>query len=159
MPQRRSTIASVSHRSDDELCNPDDAIVKSPMIDWGAVEITDAPWASEMRATSSKAPAQLIQTLSDAILGVGGWILSRSYDAPEKVILIFEFERHACLDIYSVLLSAGLELSANDYMWLNNLCRCTLDRIHACGKEIACIELKIITSCRAVGPDRASPMV
>ena len=122
-------------------------------------EITDTPWTLELKATSPAPPAQLIQTLSDSILGVGGWILSRSYDATGKVALIIEFERHACLDIYSLLLAAGLELGTNDHMWLNNLCRCTQDRIHACGKEVACIELEILTSWRPAVPDRASAVV
>jgi hypothetical protein len=73
-----------------------------------------------------------------------------------KVTLIFEFERHACLDIYSLLLAAGLQLGANEYKSLNDLCRCTQSRIHTCGKEIACIELEILTSCQ---PDRASVVV
>lgn len=60
-------------------------------------EITDTPWTLELKATSPAPPAQLIQTLSDSILGVGGWILSRSYDATGKVALIIEFERHAAI--------------------------------------------------------------
>lgn len=41
----------------------------------------------------------------------------------------------------------------------DGLCRCTQDRIHACGKDIASIDLEIMTFCPTVGPDRASPVV
>ena len=35
------------------------------------------PWAMQMKAVSIEEPARLVQTLTGAILGCGGWVLSR----------------------------------------------------------------------------------
>jgi hypothetical protein len=56
-----------------------------------------------MKATSIEEPARLVPTLAGAILGCGGWVLSRSCNDTGKVTMLFEFERQACVDIYSVL--------------------------------------------------------
>ncbi len=129
-----------------------------PMRDWEDFQIMEPAWASRMKAVSHEEPEHLIRTLSDAILGVGGWIISRSSDDTGMVNLEFEFERTACLDIYGLLVAADLELGASEHMWLNDLCRCTQDRIDDCGREIVGIELEIKVSCQPVKPYPTSPM-
>ena len=58
----------------------------------------------QMRAISAREPGRLVQTLTGAILGCGGWVLSRGATDTGLVNMLFEFERHSCIDIYSVLL-------------------------------------------------------
>jgi len=103
------------------------------------------PWATGMKAASIEEPARLVPTLTGAILGCGGWVLSRSCNDTGKVTMLFEFERQACVEIYTVLVSAGVELSRSDHIWLTELCQCTSNNRNDCGTEIASIELEIQT--------------
>jgi hypothetical protein len=103
------------------------------------------PWALQMRAVSASKPERLIQTLTGAILGCGGWVLSRGASDTGVVSLLFEFERHACLDIYSILVGAGLELSQNGHSQLTELYQCTRLSAEDCGDEIVSVDLEIIS--------------
>ena len=115
------------------------------MPDHDAGHTKTIPWAMEMRAVSEEEPARLVQTLSGAILGCGGWVLSRGANDLGTVRMEFEFERHTCIDIYSVLIASGLELSRSAHIRFTELCQCTRSGQRDCGKEIASIELEILT--------------
>jgi hypothetical protein len=103
------------------------------------------PWAIQMKAVSAEAPSRLVQSLTGAILGCGGWVLSRGANDSGTVNMLFEFERQACVDIYSVLVAAGLELSQSGHVRFTELCMCTRNQRRDCGAEIASIELEIQT--------------
>ena len=103
------------------------------------------PWAMQMKAVSCQDPGRLVHTLTGAILGCGGWVLSRGANDSGTVTILFEFERHACLDIYSVLIAAGVELSQNGHIRFTELCQCTRNNQLDCGTEIASIDLEIRT--------------
>lgn len=102
-------------------------------------------WAIQMRAISAEEPGRLVRRLTGAILGCGGWVLCRGANDAGTATMLFEFERHACVDIYGVLIAAGLELSANGHTRFTELCQCTRLRSSETGKEIASIELEIQT--------------
>lgn len=99
----------------------------------------------QMRALSAEEPGRLIQTLTGAILGCGGWVLSRGANDGGAVSLLFEFERRACVEIYSVLIAAGLDLSPSAHIRLTELCQCTRLSPENCGEEIASVDLEIQT--------------
>jgi hypothetical protein len=99
----------------------------------------------EMNAVSIEEPSRLVRTLTGAILGCGGWVLSRGANDTGKVTMLFEFERHSCIDIYTSLIAAGIELSQNGHVRFTELCQCTRSRIKDCGAEIASIDLEIQT--------------
>jgi len=103
------------------------------------------PWAMEMKAVSVEEPSRLVQTLTGAILASGGWVLSRGANDTGLVNMLFEFERHACVDIYSLLIGAGLELSQSGHVRFTELCQCTRNQQRDCGTEIASIDLEIQT--------------
>jgi hypothetical protein len=103
------------------------------------------PWAMQMKAISIEEPARLVQTLTGAILGCGGWVLSRGANDTGAVSMLFEFERQACVDIYSVMIAAGLELSQSGHVRFTELCQCTRSRQQDCGTEIASVDLEIQT--------------
>jgi hypothetical protein len=103
------------------------------------------PWAMQMKAISIEEPSRLVQTLTGAILGCGGWVLSRGANDSGTVSMLFEFERQACVDIYSVMIAAGLELSQNGHIRFTELCQCTRSNRQECGAEIASIDLEIQT--------------
>ena len=117
-------------------------------VDWAerdAGRSTGLPWALEMKAMSAEEPSRLVKTLTGAILGCGGWVLSRGASDSGTVSMLFEFERQACVDIYTVLIAAGLELSQSGHIRFTELCQCTRSRQRECGQEIASVDLEIQT--------------
>jgi hypothetical protein len=115
------------------------------MLERNAGQAMSIPWAMQMKAVSMEEPGRLVQTLTGAILGVGGWVLSRGANDTGTINMLFEFERQACVDIYSVLIAAGLELSQNGHIRFTELCQCTRNSRQNCGSEIASIDLEIQT--------------
>lgn len=111
----------------------------------GTVQAMSVPWAMQMKAISIEEPARLVKTLTGAILGCGGWVLSRGANDTGTVTMLFEFERQACVDIYSVLIAAGLELSQQGHIRFTELCQCTRSHQQECGTEIASVDLEIQT--------------
>ena len=103
------------------------------------------PWAMEMKAVSGEDPSRLVQTLTGAILASGGWVLSRGANDSGMVSMLFEFERQACVEIYSLLIASGLDLSQTGHIRFTELCQCTRSNQQDCGTEIASIDLEIQT--------------
>jgi hypothetical protein len=114
-----------------------------PELDAGLT--TTIPWAMQMKAVSIEEPSRLVQTLTGAILGCGGWVLSRGANDTGTVSMLFEFERQACVDIYSLLIASGLELSQNGHIRFTELCQCTRSQQKNCGAEIASVDLEVQT--------------
>jgi hypothetical protein len=56
------------------------------------------------------------------------------------------------VDIYSVLIAAGLELSQQAHIRFTELCQCTRNQRRDCGAEIASVDLEIHTFPTAVPP-------
>jgi hypothetical protein len=108
----------------------------------------EIPWAIQMRGVSMVEPGRLVMSLTGAIIGCGGWVLSRSASDSGMLNFLFEFERHACVDIYTVLISAGLELSQGAHMRFTELCQCTSLVPRDRGREIVSIDLEVQTLCK-----------
>lgn len=102
-------------------------------------------WAMQVKAVSAEEPARLVQSITGGILGCGGWVLSRGANDTGMVNMLFEFERQVCVDIYSILVGAGLELSQNGHIRFTELCQCTRCHPEDCGREIASVDLEIQT--------------
>jgi hypothetical protein len=104
------------------------------------------PWALQMRAISREEPGRTVKTLTGAILACGGWVLSRSASDTGMIEILFEFERRSCLEIYSILIAAGLELSQAAHVRFTELCQCTRMVRKDCQEEIVSIDLEVQTS-------------
>ena len=104
------------------------------------------PWAIQMRALSNEEPGRLVKNVTGAILGCGGWMLSRSATDTGLIDLLFEFERRLCVEIYSILVASGVELSRAAHLQFTELCQCTKFRQEGCGEEIVSVDLEIQTS-------------
>lgn len=98
-----------------------------------------------MRALSNEEPGRLVKTVTGAILACDGWMLSRSATDTGLIDLLFEFERRSCLEIYSVLLASGVELSRAAHLQFTELCQCTKFGQEGCGEEIVSVDLEIQT--------------
>lgn len=99
----------------------------------------------QMRAVSLQEPGRLVRILTGGILGCGGWVLSRGASDTGRVNLLFEFERQACIDIYTVLIASGIELSQNGHIRFTELCQCTRMGPEERSCEIASVDLEVLT--------------
>jgi hypothetical protein len=143
--ESRSCAVRLLNTRDAAAPGSDKANVRLTMPDHNAGQAMSIPWAMQMKAISIEEPSRLVQTLTGAILGCGGWVLSRGANDCGTVSMLFEFERQACVDIYSVMIAAGLELSQSGHIRFTELCQCTKSRLQECGTEIASIDLEIQT--------------
>ena len=100
-------------------------------------------WALQMRATSAEEPTRLISNLTGAILGHGGWVLSRGASDNGTINMLFEFERMSCVDMYTVLIAVGLELSQLAHLRFTELCQCTRSHFDDIGGEIVSVDLEV----------------
>jgi len=115
------------------------------MLQKHAGQSMSVPWAMQMTAVSNEDPSHLVKTLTGAILGCGGWVLGRGANDTGIVNILFEFERQACVDIYVLMVAAGLELSQSGHLRFTELCQCTRSNQVDCGAEIASIDLEVQT--------------
>lgn len=83
-------------------------------------------------STSIKIEASLIEgqtlalpTLHGIVNDCGGWVLSRDRLQPTVTYFLFEFPRDICVEIYSALVSVGLDLAPASHHRMAELCRCT----------------------------------
>jgi hypothetical protein len=114
------------------------------------------PWALEIKAVSAVEPSQLVRMVTGAILGCGGWILTRSMSDSGRVTILFEFERQACVEIYTVLIASGIEPNRSGHLRMTELCQCTRNQFTACGAEITSIEIEIQTNSFKIAGSGAS---
>ena len=76
-------------------------------------------------------------------MACGGYVLSRRFDAAESAAIEFEFMRATCVEIYSILIAAGLELSAQSHLTMGSLCQCTRETLEATAGDPVRVELTI----------------
>ena len=115
----------------------------NPMPFTSAGTSLDSSWALRMKATTMEEPERLIPMLTGAILGNGGWVLSRGADDEGCVNMLFEFERMHCVEMYTTLIAAGLELSQLAHLHFTELCQCTKSHYGDCGGEIVSVDLEV----------------
>jgi hypothetical protein len=119
--------------------------MKAAMVGSSAQHDLGSPWALHMQAIALDEPGRLALSLSGAIIQSGGWVLSRSVTDTGIVAILFEFERHTCIDVYSGLVGAGLELTRSGHMRFTELCQCTHNNRDPYRAEIVSIDLEIQT--------------
>ncbi|HEX3987489.1 MAG TPA: hypothetical protein VHX13_12865 [Acidobacteriaceae bacterium] len=86
-------------------------------------------WELNLIALCGEDAPRTIRFLTGAIMACGGDVVSRRFDATGVAAIEFEFVRAVCVEMYSVLIAAGLELSAESHMALASLCQCTRETL------------------------------
>lgn len=114
-------------------------------------------WSLKLTALSADEPERLVRYLTGALLACGGWVLTRSTQGNEAAELDFEFARASCIEIYSVLVATGLELSRNSHLQLAELCHCTKNLIESRAFEIVRIELVVYHATSKTGLEEYIP--
>jgi hypothetical protein len=82
----------------------------------------------------------VIPRLSGIIPDCGAWIRSRSYVESGTARFVFEFPRDICVEIYSALVSVGLQLTAASHLLLTELCRCTPHLFDPSSRKIPAVD-------------------
>lgn len=84
-----------------------------------------------------------VRFLTGAVLACGGCVLSRSFEPGECAAIEFQFPRAICVEMYSVLLAAGLDLCPRSHHALASLCQCARATRHATAADPVHIDLAI----------------
>jgi hypothetical protein len=82
-------------------------------------------WELSLNALCADDTARTVRFLTGAVMACGGFVLSRRFDAGETAAIEFEFVRAMCVEMYSVLIAAGLQLTAQSHLIMASLCQCT----------------------------------
>lgn len=107
----------------------------------------------EITALSADDPARMVRFLTGALPGCGGWVLTRTTQGSEAAELDFEFARACCVEIYAVLIAAGLELSRDSHVRLADLCHCTRNLIQTHAFDLVRVELAVHRAGSVAGRD------
>jgi len=100
-------------------------------------------WELELGAQCADDPARTVRFLTGAVMACGGYVLSRRFDANKTATIEFEFVRATCVEMYSVLIAAGLELTGASHLLLATLCQCTRETLEATAGDAVRVELTI----------------
>jgi hypothetical protein len=103
-------------------------------------------WSLKLTALSADEPQRLVRFLTGALLACGGWVLTRTTQGNQAAELDFEFARASCVEIYAVLIAAGLELSRDSHLQMADLCHCTKNLIETRAWDIARVGLVVYHS-------------
>lgn len=86
----------------------------------------------------------MVYYLTGAMLACGGQILSRRFHSDGSAALECEFERSYCVEIYGMLLAAGLYLSRSSHLKMAELCQCTYQLSLGTKEQIVLLEIEIL---------------
>jgi hypothetical protein len=100
-------------------------------------------WDLNLIALCPDDAARTVRFLTGAVMACGGCVLSRRFDAGDTAAIEFEFVRATCVEMYSILIAAGLELSAQSHLTLATLCQCTRETLEVTAADPVRVELTI----------------
>lgn len=102
-------------------------------------------WNLVLIAASPDEPARVLRFLAGAISACGGWILNSGACGETCAEIDFEFSRANCVEIYSILLATGVDLSAEAHTQLTELCQCTSYLLESRAYDIVRLHLTVYT--------------
>ena len=100
-------------------------------------------WELNLTALCAEDAARTVRFLTGAVMACGGFVLSRRFDANESAAIEFEFVRATCVEMYSVLIASGLELTAQSHLIMSSLCQCTRETLEATAGDPVRVDLMI----------------
>jgi len=93
---------------------------------------------------SEDSPEKTVYFLTGAVMACGGMMLSRRFHSDGSAAIECEFPRSICVEMYGVLLSAGLRLSRNSHLKMAELCRCTHALPLSFQQQIVMLEIEVL---------------
>jgi hypothetical protein len=104
-------------------------------------------WNMSLTALCSDDAPRTVRFLTGAVLACGGNVLARRFEPGETAAIEFEFVRATCVEMYSILIAAGLELSAEAHLTMASLCQCTRETLEATAGD----PVRVLLSIRKAG--------
>lgn len=102
-----------------------------------------ADWNLSLNALCPDDAPRTVRFLTGAVLACGGSVISRRFEPNDSAAIEFEFARATCVEMYGVLIAAGLVLTAQSHSTLANLCQCTRETIESTAADPVRIALTI----------------
>lgn len=102
-----------------------------------------AVWDLNLSALCADDAPRTVRFLTGAVLACGGNVLSRRFDPGDTAAIEFEFLRATCVEMYSLLIAAGLELTAHSHWSMATLCQCTRETLESTASDPVRVELTI----------------
>jgi hypothetical protein len=100
-------------------------------------------WELSLTALCEEDAARTVRFLTGAVMACGGFVLSRRFDADRGAAIEFEFVRATCVEMYSILIASGLELTAQSHLIMATLCQCTRETLEVTAGDPVRVELTI----------------
>jgi hypothetical protein len=93
----------------------------------------------DLQAFSYQDRQGLLPSLTSAFANCGGWVLERKTLSPNSVEFSFEIQLSGIVELYSSLVSTGVELTSLAHTTLTDLCTCRyhLQRVAQTGRVIS----------------------
>ncbi len=100
-------------------------------------------WDLNLSALCADDAPRTVRFLTGAVLACGGNVLSRRFDPGDTAAIEFEFLRATCVEMYSLLIAAGLELTTQSHWSMATLCQCTRETLESTASDPVRVELTI----------------
>jgi len=91
----------------------------------------EAGWELNLSALCADDAPRTVRFLTGAVMACGGCVLARRFEPAETVAIEFAFVRAMCVEMYGVMIAAGLELTAQSHYTMATLCQCTRETLEA----------------------------
>jgi len=104
-------------------------------------------WELNLTALCSDDAPRTVRFLTGAVMACGGCVLSRRFDPGQTAAIEFEFARATCVEMYGVLIAAGLQLSAESHRSMATLCQCTRETLESTAGDPVRVDLNIRCIC------------
>jgi hypothetical protein len=93
-----------------------------PSISVPAAPAAHDPEAIRLEAFSYDERRDVLPGVARALEGCGGFVLERRTVSPVQIDVCFEMQLRSVLELYSMLIGAGLELTRSSHLSLTHLC-------------------------------------
>lgn len=100
-------------------------------------------WDLKLTGVCADDAARTVRFLTGAVMACGGCVLSRRFDPGETAVMEFEFVRATCVEMYSVMIAAGLDLSGDSHQAMATLCQCTREMLEVTASDPVRAELTV----------------
>lgn len=100
-------------------------------------------WELHLSALCAEDAPRTARFLTGAVMACGGCVLSRRFETADSVAIEFAFVRAMCVEMYGVMIAAGLELTAQSHHTMATLCQCTRETLEATAGDAVRVELTI----------------
>ena len=103
----------------------------------------DAGWELNLSAGCRDDAPRTVRFLTGAVMACGGCVLSRRFETADSVAIEFAFVRAMCVEMYGVMIAAGLELTTQSHHTMATLCQCTRETLEATAGDAVRVALTI----------------